>query len=225
MTECLDCIQADKCTTCESNRSSDYIDNGLCPCPDGEYDPGDGSCLTCSVECATCYDETGECKTCASDRNNDPSDCTCLDGTYEDDDGVCQSCNLDVCDTCEGSPTTCNVCDELRVQNPPTCDCQPGQFREDDESCTDCELPCDECLTSALDCTTCSGIRELVVHDDVDTVNECVCPSHYFENPDTLLCDECDTACEECSLSSTNCDPCASDRESGSEPDCPCPSH
>jgi len=100
---------------------------------------------------------------------------------------------------------------ELRVQNPPTCDCQKGHYIKEDDSCGECDYTCNECVRTTEDCTKCSWIRELITHNEPDTPNECVCPSHYYEALDGT-CHECDTKCAECSTTSENCNPCAADR-------------
>jgi hypothetical protein len=155
---CLECVSADNCTTCEPGFRQTNDGGCLGSCPnDDEFINEDGECESCTAPCATCAITSTNCT-------------SCLDG-YELDE------ESDSCVIVGGSPcgpgcldcannTYCNECDTdfylviSADQEEATCEdsCPNGSSPAQDENiCVDCNLEnCRRCFVNET-CSACDS--------------------------------------------------------------------
>ncbi len=195
--------------------------------------PNPYTCQTCPVgfnccqqSCSTCVNQT-QCKACYSPYilNSTTQLCQLTSSCFQiactscDEDNVCDACLdtfvLDVytyqCIMCPYACLTCTanltcidcmpafynnngVCDLCQVSNCLVCTlfnicllCQPGYILNSNTGL---------CMTCPLNCLACTN---------PSTCQVCQ-PSYYLTQ--NLLCKQCDSACDSCIVSSTNCTDC-----------------
>ena len=164
------------------------------------------SCQTCSTSnpnyCLSCYPNgtllNGICMT------------ECIDGYYKNPStGKCLQC-LATCLTCTNG-TSCTSCNQTGTfpflnQADGTClsKCPPKFYGSSSQNytCQPCSSLCNECDTSASNCTSCNP--PLLLH-----INSCVnqCPSNTTNV--SLVCQQCSPSCNGCINSTTTCVSCA----------------
>lgn len=217
-------------TACKQCASSHFrvIGSSLCTtdCGGGFYgDKNTIQCTACPSGCSGCSMPTStvECSACSSVAGTQyylsSTSCVsiCPSGEYGSTSGSpsCQSCTAP-CATCSGSATTCLTCStgvlEFGTNNCPAT-CPSGQYDAGSSKCALCDSNCLTCSTDAVTCDTC-GIeagQQTYLHTDFKCY--ATCPHGNFGEVDgsgAYVCSPCDSSCDGCSITSTNCINCAS---------------
>lgn len=168
----------------------------------------------------TCLNSTN-CTSCDASRNRvlnytadyagvlDPF-CPCLYKFYSlGANNSCSSCHFS-CSACSGpKDVNCLYCipsSQRTLQSTGLCTCNSGFYDTNQtELCPNCNIACLTCynnLTST--CFTCNSTNFMMVGKDTCYVN---CPTYYFNNVTTMVCQLCQVHCLTC-INSTNCSAC-----------------
>jgi proprotein convertase subtilisin/kexin type 5 len=147
-----------------------------------------------------CY---SPCPTHTFPQNTTSSNCT-------DCDAVCAECwaNAQNCSTCAASHYFPSYGSSLCVPS-----CESNEYLEVlSNTCTVCPTGCTACEkpSTTVECTSCSTVvsNEYYYYQ---TLCYQPCPTHTFPSlVPTPNCTDCDVACADCTLNSTNCGSCAS---------------
>lgn len=196
---CELCSAKTNCNKCKTGLilfESQCIEN--CPI---EYVKVNGTCEKCGLGCATCCkSDHNKCKTCIESLVffNDRCVESCIEGSFltTNSDGkiICRSCP-DTCKECD-SNRKCTLCDDGLVLLDGTCidNCPVGKV-EIDGVCIDCGgQNCDVCTKRNIDnCQKCA-------EGFFNNLGVCVenCLEGYFENIETMKCENCDNTCKTC---------------------------
>ena len=193
--ECKPCDSS--CKTCASIKTCDTCKNT------NEFINAEGKCEACDVKCATCKSAADKCLTCASthiplfdnEEAKNIQDCVsgCVDGQYEKD-GACYPCDSS-CQTCSNT----KKCDTCKNTN---------EFINAEGKCEACDVKCATCSGTSTTCLTCApGYK--TIHDETSGTIECVegCSPGFYEDGDE--CKPCDSSCQTCLISATQCTSCA----------------
>lgn len=139
----------------------------------------------------------------------------CSDGTFKgvdaNGDTACLDCDSP-CSTCAKTSSFCLSCSSNRLivgQN--ACGtCPDGQFSDTSSTCALCDVNCKTCSTTADSCTSC-GFSPLGYQLFLHTDSICYqsCPSGYYGDTTSKDCKVCDTSCNGCVNSATNCIKCS----------------
>jgi len=114
-----------------------------------------------------------------------------------------------------GTNTTCTSCDPSvpYLLNNNTCYniCTTGYgYTNDPATCVWCSVYCTSCYDIADNCSTCHSAgpyASFLYINDTEGYFNCLktCPSGYFANTTTRICDLCDPTCTTCKTNSTYC--------------------
>lgn len=214
---CVGPLETD-CLSCSSG--SFDITNTTCvsSCGAGRYN-SNSICYACPDRCSTCT-SVATCTACQKVLgvpyflNLTSCLVQCPSGTYGDTTSLqCIDCTSP-CATCSGSATYCLTCiaSNYLVYGSYICQsaCPTGQYIINNTyTCGMCSAQCVTCDLTATNCTSC-GLGNTGI-DLFLSGNLCyqTCPSGYFGNTTTHLCDACDGTCNGCTLSAVNCILCA----------------
>ena len=227
---CLTCQQTamDQCLSCANNL---YLQPAIGPalclstCPLRTYKYTiNYTCLPCDSTCLTCIGSSAsQCLTCDTGivlSSVSPAQCVnfCADGYYFNSvSSVCNRCDSS-CKTCiAGDASSCTACNStsfLQAPTPPSsCDssCPFGLYPViTNNTCQYCDNTCLNCSTTGLkSCTSCNAGSFL--YGSPPNYCKSSCPSGYFADNTTNLCELCDSSCKECKNSSVNgCTSCLS---------------
>lgn len=183
--ECQTC--AGSATTCLSCGSGLFLkDNGcLIKCDVGFFVGPGNVCLACAANCVQCLSLT-KCLSCA--------------GGFFNNAGLCQACSAS-CLTCAGAATTCASCAGGLLLQDGTCvaSCSAGYILSG-LHCLSCGPGCGTCDTN-----TCLACLPGYLTKHAACVSDC--GTRYYQSSPTA-CDSCDSRCQTCSGSPTNCQGC-----------------
>ena len=214
---CLQCSTAP--TNCISCVEGYFLDgstcNATCNLP---YFAIDRQCRLCAPPCATCSNlQPYVCTTCETGKFLLQTSCytACPEGTFANGI-ICQVCTSG-CLTCSGTSSTCLSCYPglyLFLSNCiPTCPTSPVFYYQYQSQCIECQPQCQSCLSSPIECASCT-----LSTDYLNLVTrECVtsCSNPYFPSTTTggeRVCIECSQPCKTCTTSNTLCDSCFNGR-------------
>lgn len=114
------------------------------------------------------------------------------------------------CLTCQNTATYCLSCkglDKLRFDTN-LCEaiCQSGEYDSGNGFCARCDVNCKTCSISATHCDSCGIINGIQYYKHSDNVCYSVCPNGYYGATGlSFECTICDSACDGCSITATNC--------------------
>ncbi|CAG9324581.1 unnamed protein product [Blepharisma stoltei] len=202
---------SNQCLTCVDSLITVSSSPGSCTCSASEYiiNKSPLTCASCHSSCASCSGPLNtDCYTCidqAVSISNPPDSCSCLSNQYiiTNHPLTCGNCYW-LCATCLGKARNqCLTCSssELMLSNlSGACECLPGKYMLH-ESPIDCGGTCDS------SCSTCIGPNEdqcLTCKNSSITLNnipgKCFCnSSQYVISYSPLICENCNSACLECS--------------------------
>ncbi|KAG8519836.1 Proprotein convertase subtilisin/kexin type 5 [Galemys pyrenaicus] len=198
---------ATQCTSCPKDA---YLLAQACvsTCPQGTWaSVRDGSCETCSEDCALCT-EVSLCTKCRSQPDHPlflhEGRCysKCPQGFYAEND-TCERCSSS-CKTCEGNATNCHSCAEGLVLKQGTCQqACPRRHVAMEGVCKPCPEMCEECIheKTCKECMPGTFLYKDMCHQS--------CPQYFYK--DAGHCVPCHEDCQECSgPSAEDCDVCAS---------------
>jgi proprotein convertase subtilisin/kexin type 5 len=141
---------------------------------------------------------------------------TCPDGTYSTSTpNLCNSCDLK-CIICSGSSTACSSCTlsggNIAYLWNNTCitSCPDGTFYASSPNlCSTCDIKCILCSGSSTTCSSCTlnGSNMAYLWSNTCVTN---CPNGTYLTANPNLCNACNTLCQLCDVSSTNCSLCSS---------------
>jgi hypothetical protein len=129
---------------------------------------------------------------------------------------ACLSCNntgtVNVCFSCD--PSLGFMLNNFSCYN----NCRTGYgYTEDPALCVWCDLHCTSCYGLYDNCSTCvtttnSVWKSALYYNETDGYNVCVsnCPTGYFVNTTTNICELCDPVCLTCTKNETYCFSCLS---------------
>lgn len=223
---CISCAHIPGCMDCDTNGTCLICAPNASPGPTGG--PQCIFCESITLGCATCVGETGTCTDCKQGMllyNGQCLSCQshclkclpdgrclgCETGYYVSETQACVKC-MDNCAVCS-SPTSCGSC-------------APGYFlstANDTSTCLRCIENCAECKqvsSTSFECTECESGYYL----DANVCTKCLphcelceaefqcsaCAQGFYltldttSSPITMVCRECDSNCEICSLEKTS---------------------
>mmetsp|Transcript_9539 Transcript_9539/g.18553 ORF Transcript_9539/g.18553 Transcript_9539/m.18553 type:complete len:780 (+) Transcript_9539:233-2572(+) len=217
------------CTSCKDPSASQTIlGTGLCVCPLDEYlSSTTGLCNPCPSDCVTCYNFSGDCKTCGANAEVSSGRCECVQGSFKlPFSTLCTNCFED-CMACTSYPD-CTLClDSQATLESGVCNCPSGTYMSA-SICHDCPLNCEECSGSSS-CDKCES-----VNSEFDGTS-CVCKAKHIQVslspqvctlcPDSTFveantCKPCRADCATC-LTASKCETCLDSNAIGPE-ECPC---
>ncbi|CAG9317981.1 unnamed protein product [Blepharisma stoltei] len=209
---CLSCTSETECLSCFEPREFDYPytlisgsceclynnsfsdgSNG-CSCSEGYYLTQDKlQCLDCPDGCLTCSSFNGFCG-----QNQSVCCLSCVDPRmFISSNGLCQ----------------CGLSNSYFSSQLKSCQCNGGYYLSND-TCSLCSLPCGNCTTDPLNCTSCALPGQMTLLNNTCSctspsssiydlkLNECICPTGKYLN--NTNCDVCPATCMSCE-SSANC--------------------
>ncbi|KAL4482623.1 hypothetical protein ABPG73_021283 [Tetrahymena malaccensis] len=217
-----------QCSQCQGQR---FLSGNQCveTCPDKFYGEYNGNkCAPCNTNCSTCKGPTdANCLSCSSGKLYQPDNNTCGSGckTSQYINGTnCTPCDK-TCSTCSGGtakdckscsvgyfyqnqcltqcPDQCNTNQFLDTDGVCKSNCPPGKWTNTTtKKCELCDSNCKSCdVTSKSNCTSCNSPQFL---DKTSSLCVNTCPSKYFGNQSTQICEKCDTTCQECTGQNSN---------------------
>lgn len=220
--QCITCYGygITKCISC-NGANGYYLQNTTCvlDCDPGYYKNSTlFQCLKCQGLCSTCL---GSATTCTG----------CISG-YTFNNNVCEKC-IDFCSNCDTDPLLCDTCQEpFEASDGDTkCVCSQGlTFDPINQICvgkcpdnyfTNTSRICQLCSSHYPLCQTCDSQNCLTCKTGytlynfncvcdyfylVRSTGSCVqtCPSRFYANSTTRLCEACDPRCSTCKGPSQN---------------------
>ncbi|KAL4449882.1 hypothetical protein ABPG74_015001 [Tetrahymena malaccensis] len=218
------CTPCDKtCSTCSGGTAKDckscsvgyfYQNQCLTQCPDQYYpDQSDKSAQTCKQCNSVCFNCNGpnqnQCTQCTGDLYLNPGNLclkTCPDGQFQNSaNNKCEPCdsNCKTCSTAKNNCISCNTNQFLDTDGVCKSNCPPGKWTNTTtKKCELCDSNCKSCdVTSKSNCTSCNSPQFL---DKTSSLCVNTCPSKYFGNQSTQICEKCDTTCQECTGQNSN---------------------
>ena len=134
---CERCNVSDfKCILCEDHETQPI--DGVCPCKSNQYLDDLGKCLSCSLYCNNCVNETY----CES----------CVMGYFLTENKTCIECNPDCLNCSSPSPDQCLSCKDTSItlsSAPSACTCKSDQYTKSKDP-----LICSNCQTNCLTCNS-----------------------------------------------------------------------
>ncbi|CAG9324923.1 unnamed protein product [Blepharisma stoltei] len=185
---CKDTARMDLSGTTCICKGTQKLTGSACSCDTGYYFDG-SNCIQCSSLCASCFDYTGECKSCKDSKMTfDPANkknCICI-GDQTLDNGACT--------------------------------CPLGQ-QFNGVKCSECGTFCDSCNVAGIICNICIDSTKMLAvtgtttcsckGDQIATVSGCSCPTGYYFK-DTK-CTQCGSLCALCADTTGICSTCKND--------------
>jgi len=169
------------------------------------------NCVKCHRLCKTCHGNTrDDCDECRIVDNIAPIEgntCNCKKGYFDDSNKIipneyCQKCSK-FCLTCDIRFDNCQTC----IDNPGVqminndCKCNaPGYFviyntTTNRDDCVTCHPLCKRCTGPlSTQCDLCFTNKGAIYVDP----STCKCPSGYYYDTTTEICEQCDPRCSEC---------------------------
>ena len=215
---------AGECLTCASGNLN-FTSYCVSSCGNGKYSSG-GVCYSCLTQCSTCNSATA-CTGCnvvlgiAYYLQSNISSCvvSCPSGSYADSiHGQCMNCTSP-CASCVNSDTYCLSCVASKYlvygQNSCANSCPDGQYViTGTYTCGLCSVNCKTCSGgNSSNCGSCglaSNGLQLFLYTDSRCYSSC--PNGFYGSTTNYQCTGCDSTCDGCTLSSTNCIKCASNK-------------
>ncbi|KAL4502392.1 hypothetical protein ABPG72_011979 [Tetrahymena utriculariae] len=218
------CSPCDKtCFTCSGESTKDckscsvgyfFKNQCLSQCPDQYYpDSSDKSaqvCKQCNSVCFNCNGpDQNQCAQCNGDFYLNPGNLclkTCPGDQFQNStNNKCEACDSN-CKTCSAAKNNCITCytnQFLDTDGVCKSSCPQGKWTNTTtKKCELCDSNCKTCDASSKSaCTSCNSPQFLDKNK-----NMCVstCPSKYFGNQSNLVCEKCDTTCQECTGQNSN---------------------
>ena len=190
--DCQSCVGPSKnqCLACSEHY---FLSSQECVevCPPGSYGEN-GKCLSCISNCFACT-SLDSCTRCRSSfyllsHATAAAECVanCPPGfVLHSQSHSCRPCppNCAVCN----APSTCNSCNPGYVYYAPSGSCQAmcpdGYYSSPTRRCTACQYPCNTCIGSPLNCSTCS--TGMAMDSAASVCRDCC-------NPDKVVSQCCD---------------------------------
>ena len=234
-TSCAKCsgTSSTECTTCAAATPFFSQDSQGASClasctPTGKYaNATSGLCEPCEATCGTCTGPARtDCLTCTSDATPLLHNGACVDacpdnGTFVEvvgSQGTCVTCHAS-CETCSGAvSSSCLTCPSTGTMyyDDGACEsaCPAGKYPDASNTCQACDVSCATCSAGvATSCTSCLPGGELDPSAGTCTT---VCPLSMFlvvESGQPDGCVNCNSTCQTCLGSSTNCTSCKTESE------------
>ncbi|EAR93926.2 H-type lectin domain protein (macronuclear) [Tetrahymena thermophila SB210] len=193
--ECSAPNNSKSCTSCNSNSSNKYFYQNQCLVwqPPSTYCDSNLNCYDCDSNCESCLNFSYNCQSCKSSSFQYQNTCLAQICTQQN-----QYYNP-FTNSCQATQPSKTFCSEINLQGQTFFYCQK------------CDLTCEKCSApnSASQCTSCditSGNKYFYNNQCLEQQPE----STYCD--DNLICQKCDLNCSSCSMSSSNCHSCITNK-------------
>ncbi|KAL4465986.1 hypothetical protein ABPG74_004223 [Tetrahymena malaccensis] len=207
-----------QCSKCGNNQN---LQGQICqPNCNTSYYPVNNVCVLCSSNIANCDQCTSStCTLCQNNYYLFNGNCVnqCNPGYYiANNPPSCQPCQNSTCNTCEPAPSqNCLSCAKPYFQNGTQCvnDCDPNQYSNSSRICVLCSQTFSGCQSCTINqCNSCINPTDYL--NPINNTCSNTCPSNTFKstlgNPPQNICVVCNSNCQTCDQSSSNCTSCAS---------------